>query len=1087
MHRCLGCMEEFDSQYSICPYCGYEIGTPPKEAYHMIPGTMLAGRYLVGQVLGFGGFGVTYIGYDVLLNRKVAFKEYLPSEFATRIPGSTEITTYEGERFEQFSNGLNKFMDEAKMLAKFQASNGIVQIYDSFQENGTAYIVMEYLEGRTLKEYLEQVEKVSVEEAKEILHPILVALQDVHELGILHRDIAPDNIFLTSDGKVKLLDFGASRFATTSHSKSLSVIIKPGYAPVEQYRSRGDQGTWTDVYSLAATFYKMITGITPEDSMERIEKEELKKPSKLGVKIPKNVENAIMNALNIKIEDRTQNVVQLEKQMYTDEKVKLRFVKLKKADVGKMPIWAKIAIPFFATCIAVFITLLATGVIKFYRIIPENFVLAEGKTRIPNLVNEDLENATLMTDNNELILQVVDKQFSEYIPENLVLVQYQDKGKIVNVGEMVEIVISGGREIVFMPDVSAYSLEQALEMLERFGITATIVEEYGDGAVGTVIKQSVAANDQLRRGDTITLTVSKGYDTLVDNSVEVTVPDLTGMTFEKASNLLKKYGLYLKKAGEEESKTVKAGCITRQMTPAESKVHQGDTIEVYVAKSEQKLYMPDVQYKDEATAKATLENMGLKVEITYQESETVAKGKVMSQSIAAYAEVKSGDIVKLVVSSGSDRTNTIINEWSQWAETLPEGIDKSKYDIETKTMYSFRDKSTTTSLNSSMDGWIQYDKVTTNGEYGPWSEWSTSAPETKEGREINSKEQYASQNYETTTSDQSSLAGWNLVKSEFAGFTEFGEWSGWSTEGENVTDTGEVNYEKEEKTQYRFRDRSLETTWDANSAMDGWVATGRRRVNQNSWTGWSGNTTNPPYLSDSETYDVEVVKEASSYEKGKGIYHWYTWATKSGVGGIGPCSPQEWIGDKHYPYYHSFTTNYIITRRTKDNVTYAIMGNDDCGHGFDDYIAVWFSHEETETIYEPAIYKYRTASYEYEHQRWSDFGPWSDYTDEQLVGSDSRQVESRNVYRNRSRNLIYKYHFDRWTDWTGYGDTPITASDTVKVRTQKIYQYRDIQKITTYYFEKWGNWSDWRDEKIEKTSTRDVQTKTYYRYRKKSE
>jgi len=147
MHRCLGCMEEYKEEYDICPFCGYEENTPPLEPYHMTPGTVLNERYTIGKVVGFGGFGVTYIGYDNLLDRKVAIKEYLPGEYSTRIPGTTEIVTYEGERTEQFQKGLEKFVDEAKMLAKVQASNGIVQIYDSFLENSTAYIIMEYMEG----------------------------------------------------------------------------------------------------------------------------------------------------------------------------------------------------------------------------------------------------------------------------------------------------------------------------------------------------------------------------------------------------------------------------------------------------------------------------------------------------------------------------------------------------------------------------------------------------------------------------------------------------------------------------------------------------------------------------------------------------------------------------------------------------------------------------------------------------------------------------------------------------------------------------------------------------------------------------
>ena len=194
-----------------------------------------------------------------------------------------------------------------------------MHILDCFEANNTSYIVMEYLDGESLKEKIEREGKLSLDYSKDIILKIASAMKKVHKEGIIHRDIAPDNIYILKDGTVKILDFGAARYATTKHSKSLSVIIKPGYAPEEQYRSRGDQGTWTDVYALAATFYKMITGITPEDAMERSVNDKLKKPSKLGLNIPKPTETAIMNALNLRIEDRTKNMDEFEEELRAAE------------------------------------------------------------------------------------------------------------------------------------------------------------------------------------------------------------------------------------------------------------------------------------------------------------------------------------------------------------------------------------------------------------------------------------------------------------------------------------------------------------------------------------------------------------------------------------------------------------------------------------------------------------------------------------------------------------------------------------------------------------------------------------------------
>ena len=334
----------------------------------MEPGTILHDRYIVGKVLGYGGFGVTYIGWDGRLEQKVAIKEYLPGEFSTRMPGHSQVKVFGGEKSEQYHDGLVKFIEEARRLAKFQNEPGIVKIFDSFEENDTAYIVMEYLDGETLTSYMDREGTVSEDQAVQMLLPILESLNTVHAEGILHRDIAPDNIFLTKDGEVKLIDFGASRYATASHSRSLTVIIKPGYSPEEQYRSRGDQGPYTDVYALAATMYKMVTGQTPPDAMERRAKYEnqnkdiLVPPHKLKKGISAIRENAILNAMNVRIEDRTPDVDTFISELTAKTPAKRKYGKIKKIDVYAWPTWLKVLLPSVLGVALLLGVLLMTGV-----------------------------------------------------------------------------------------------------------------------------------------------------------------------------------------------------------------------------------------------------------------------------------------------------------------------------------------------------------------------------------------------------------------------------------------------------------------------------------------------------------------------------------------------------------------------------------------------------------------------------------------------------------------------------------------------------------------------------------------------------
>jgi hypothetical protein len=276
-------------------------------------GTVLNNRYQIDRVLGHGGFGITYLARDLALNVHVAVKEYLPRQLATRAEGASQVSIYTGEAREHYLYGLKKFLEEARSVAQFADHPNIVSTRDFFEANGTAYMVMRYVQGVDFKEYLgQQGGRISFELALKIMMPVMDALRAVHSAGLLHRDVSPDNIYLTRDGQVRLMDFGAARQQTGEHSRSLSVILKTGYAPPEQYRTRGKQGPWTDIYATAATIYRAITGQTPPEALERLEQETLVPPSQLGVTLPEQGERALLKALAIKAEDRFQTMEQYQ-------------------------------------------------------------------------------------------------------------------------------------------------------------------------------------------------------------------------------------------------------------------------------------------------------------------------------------------------------------------------------------------------------------------------------------------------------------------------------------------------------------------------------------------------------------------------------------------------------------------------------------------------------------------------------------------------------------------------------------------------------------------------------------------------------
>lgn len=282
-----------------------------KNSYSLQRNTGLIGRYVIQKVLGQGGFGITYLGIDKLYGNKVAIKEYYPQKIAMRKAQYEDVVTVTSiEEKNNYNKGKKRFLDEAQVMARFNKNEGIVKILDFFEANNTAYIVMEYLEGITLKQYLGKYGVLQFRNLIEMMLPLLEALIEIHSQGLIHRDISPDNIMVQHNGKLKLMDFGAARDYTESGNKSLTVILKPGYAPPEQYQTHGVQGPWTDIYALCATIYKCLTGITPPDAIARVMDDKFKEPDQLDGKLSPDIKKILWKGMNIFPEERYQDIVE---------------------------------------------------------------------------------------------------------------------------------------------------------------------------------------------------------------------------------------------------------------------------------------------------------------------------------------------------------------------------------------------------------------------------------------------------------------------------------------------------------------------------------------------------------------------------------------------------------------------------------------------------------------------------------------------------------------------------------------------------------------------------------------------------------
>ena len=307
---CYNCFQEREVLEGPCPYCGFDLAENEKKfPVALRAGTVLNGRYIIGRVLGQGGFGITYLALDTQLNAKVAIKEFMPNDIATRI--GTTVSVAMDTKSEEFAYGAERFQEEARTLAKFIGNPNIAAVTSYFDENDTSYFVMDYIEGISFKTYIaNHGGKISVEETLNVMIPVLRALTAVHAEGFIHRDVTPDNIYITKDGMVKLLDFGSARYSIGDKSKSLDVILKVGYAPKEQYIRRSRQGPFTDVYSCAACFYAAITGFLPPESLERLDEDTLVPISQCGIEIPEYLDKAILKGLAVQPEDRFQSAAE---------------------------------------------------------------------------------------------------------------------------------------------------------------------------------------------------------------------------------------------------------------------------------------------------------------------------------------------------------------------------------------------------------------------------------------------------------------------------------------------------------------------------------------------------------------------------------------------------------------------------------------------------------------------------------------------------------------------------------------------------------------------------------------------------------
>ena len=315
--RCLQCFAELPAENAPCPVCGAVNSRLANRPDQLRCGMPLENKYVVGCALGQGGFGITYAAWDVYLGEKVAVKEFYPQGFCSRDPEHSTVYEFSSQPGGDFRSGRERFVAEARTLARFRNIPNIVGVREFFLENGTAYLVMDFVDGVTLRRRAAQ--RGGVLPVGVLLYymlPLMDALEQVHAAGLLHRDIAPDNIIVRPDGAAVLLDFGAARQISSGGEHSNTINVKHGYAPEEQYRTRGAQGPWTDIYALAATMYRLSTGETPPQAMDRVVSDTpITPPRALGAAFTRGEEAALLRALSLRGRDRPQSMAEFRAEL----------------------------------------------------------------------------------------------------------------------------------------------------------------------------------------------------------------------------------------------------------------------------------------------------------------------------------------------------------------------------------------------------------------------------------------------------------------------------------------------------------------------------------------------------------------------------------------------------------------------------------------------------------------------------------------------------------------------------------------------------------------------------------------------------
>lgn len=598
----------------------------------MEKGKVLKDRYRILEKAGSGGMADVYLAYDTILDRKVAVKVMHP-------------------KYARDESFVMRFRREAQAAANLNHPN-IVSVYDWGEEDGTYFIVMEYIVGETLKDLVNKKGTFDVIVAIDIAKQVARALSFAHKNEVIHRDIKPQNIVITNDGLAKVTDFGIARGKSSSITETGAVMGSVYYISPEQ--AQGLPATeLSDIYSLGVTLYEMLTGSLPFEGDSAVSialkhaSEAPARPSSLNPSISPQLEAIILKAIAKDPFDRYQTADELLSDLKRLESGKVveavgtsfdKTVVLKPSEI-KIPKRRASATAIIASLLIFLALSSAIGALWYYQA-----KLAASMTEVPKFVDLKLEQAKSLAKEKEVVLVIAKHEYSEVYTKGKIISQNPDAGKKVKKGTRVKVVVSKGELPLKVPNLIGKSEIEAGQILGELNLRiGEVAYEYSDKMPSdAILKQSPAPGTRILRGGAVNITISKGIEV-------ISVPDVEGLSLEKAKEILSKAGLK-HTVTEEESSTVEKGKVMRQSPSAGDSVKKGESVLLVVSKGPSIVEMPGVIDLDSLTARQQLENLGLKVDIQYVDVLDPEKvGKVLQQSPDAGQRIMVGTTVTIWV------------------------------------------------------------------------------------------------------------------------------------------------------------------------------------------------------------------------------------------------------------------------------------------------------------------------------------------------------------------------------------------------------------------------------------------------------